>query len=116
MDLTELIERLRSLEQDRPGVMAIKHKNSGSVLARCTTGTLLELMIRILDAPGENPEESHWLWQHLKNAAKLPEAGTVYEALRRHAQGLSGETIQETAGAYLAQVELAAQRRRGRSV
>jgi len=116
MELTELIERLKSLEHDRPGVMAIKHKDDGTTLARCTAGVLVELMIRILDAPDESLEQSHWLWQHLRNAAPHPEAGAVYEGLRRHAQGLSGETIQEAAGAYLAQSELVAERRRGRSV
>jgi hypothetical protein len=116
VDITELKRRLSLLELDRSGVMTLRHKDSGAALARCTGGTLIELMIDILDAPQEKSEHNHWLWRYLENAAPLAEGGDVFEALRRQAQGLDGATMQQAASAYLEQSERAIERRKGRQV
>jgi len=113
MDVTELTRRLSLLEHERPNVMTLRHKDSGAVLARCTGGTLIELMINVLDAP-ENSGQKHWLWRHLKNAAPLDGGGEVFEALRRRAQGLDRKTMEETASAYLEQSERFLERHKGR--
>ncbi|MDP2871224.1 MAG: hypothetical protein Q8P31_01580 [Bacillota bacterium] len=116
MDIAELKRRLSllELEHERPGVVTLRHKDSGAALARCTGGTLIELMIDVLDAPQENREHNHWLWRHLENAAPLAGGGDVFEALRRQAQGLDGDTVQQTASAYLEQSERSIERRKGR--
>lgn len=116
MDITELKRRLSllELEHDRPGIVTLRHKDSGATLARCTGATLIELMIEALDEPDETREHKHWLWRYLKNAAPLDGAGDIFESLRRHAQGLDGETVAETASAYLEQSELTLEKRRGR--
>lgn len=101
MDRAELVRRLRSIEHDRPAVMTILHKDSGDVLARCTGEALFTLMTNILDSEHTGSESSHWLWRHLAEAAPITDGGAVFEALRRRAQGLAGETLEETALAYL---------------
>lgn len=114
MDITELKRRLSLLEHDRPGVMTIRHKDSGAALARCTGGTLFELMIEVLGAPPGSGGHNHWLWRHLENAAPLPGGGDVFETLRRRAQGLDGDTVEQTASAYLEQSERSIELRKGR--
>jgi len=113
MDVAELTRRLGLLEHERPGVITIRHKDSGATLARCTPGTLINLMVTVINAPGEQQDHNHWLWCHLKNAAPLAEGGVVFDALRRLAQGLGGDSVHSTADAYLQQVERDLEKRRG---
>jgi hypothetical protein len=114
MDVTELKRRLGLLEHDRPNIVTIRHKDSGATLARCTDGSLVELMIYYLDAIEEGGEHKHWLWRYLEDAAPQPGGGEVFEALRRQAQGLDGDTVQQTAQAYLEECERTIERRKGR--
>ena len=114
MEVDELRRRLSLLEHERPGVMTLRDKDTGEALARCTPGTVMELLIKVLcDDPAE-VGHAHWLWQYLECAAPLAEAGPVFESLRRLAQGIGGKSVQEIACEHLQESELVLERRRGR--
>ena len=116
MDVGELRRRLSLLEHDRPAVMTLRDKDSGVPLARCTAGSVMELAIEVLGTPSSAQGPHHWLWRYLRCAGPLADGGPVLESLRRLAQGLGGESVQQIAAQHLEQSELMLERRRGRQV
>lgn len=114
METNELRRRLALLDQERPGMLRLRDKDTGEALARCTHGAVMELLISMLDEHPEAVASGHWLWRYLRCAAPFPDAGPVFESLRRLAQGIDGKSINETAHDYLRDTETAIARRRGR--